>query len=286
MSTGHDPHLRPSIAVGYDHRRDQPAAEQLAAELSLPMCKGFRDPRDLHLVIDERGWLCLRVNQPGHALLGGHDVAADVLSIDTQSSAGRAINTPFYKSLGIRKGEPHRPHILDATAGLGEDAWLMASAGCHVTCLERDPIVHALLRDALRRAAEASPGIAQRLTLLHGSLTDLATTIAPIEAVYLDPMFPQAATGRRAVERKPMRVLRWLVGDDDDADALWSAAMQLATRRVIVKRPRLGPLLGTKSPTHRHMGKALRYDMYAIASTPPEAHAAKLRGVDRHKSSP
>lgn len=269
----------PVVAVAYDRADDRLQAEALAAELSLPIAKGFRDPHELHLVIDAHGRLCLRVNPEAgnnpatpdeiRALSGGHDVCVDLLSIDTTSSAGRAINTPFFRALGVRKGEPRRPRVLDATAGLGEDAWLLASAGCQVVCLERNPIVHALLRDGLRRAlAEPPLQASQRqqgtIGLRHDSILQQGGcwTKGPAEAfdvVYLDPMFP---TGRRAVERKPMRVLRHLVGDDDDAQALWQAAMQIPARRVVVKRPRKAPLLGDVPPTLSQQGKALRYDIY------------------------
>lgn len=45
-------------------------------------------------------------------------------------------------------------HVLDATAGLGSDAFVLASLGCQVTLLERVPEVRALLADALTRAKE------------------------------------------------------------------------------------------------------------------------------------
>jgi 16S rRNA (guanine1516-N2)-methyltransferase len=73
-------------------------------------------------------------------------------------------------------------------------------------------------------------------------------------------MFP---TGRKAAERKPMRVLRRLVGADGDAAKLLGHALQVARRRVVVKRPLRAPALGG-TPTTTHKGKALRYDVYAI----------------------
>ena len=50
------------------------------------------------------------------------------------------------------------PLILDTTAGLGRDSFLLASLGFQVQMLERSPIIHALLKNAIVRAA-ALPAI-------------------------------------------------------------------------------------------------------------------------------
>ena len=252
-----------TVAVAFDRPRQKDDAAALAASLGLPVAKGFRDPHDLHLVLDRTDRLALRVNAPDHPLSGGHDVVADLLALDVSSAAGRKLRTPLLKAVGIRKGEPHRPRVIDATGGFGEDAWLLAAQGCRVDLVERHPVVHALLADALRRAADDPAGgpIAARVTL---HLSDAATFLAGhiTEVVTLDPMFP---LGRKAQEKKPMRVLRWLVGDAaDDESALFDAARAAASRRVVVKRPRLAPpLVPNPAPTHAHVGKALRFDLYA-----------------------
>jgi len=46
--------------------------------------------------------------------------------------------------------------ILDAMAGLGKDAWLLANAGAEVHLLERSPLVYALLEDAFERRRSLS----------------------------------------------------------------------------------------------------------------------------------
>ena len=92
-------------------------------------------------------------------------------------------------------------------------------------------------------------------------LPDVVAQFWPPDVVYLDPMFP---TGRKAAERKPLRVLRRLVGDDADAGELLAAALRVAKRRVVVKRPLRADPLGAK-PTATHRGKAARYDVYATA---------------------
>ena len=52
------------------------------------------------------------------------------------------------------KGKVGGERVIDATAGLGEDSFLLAAAGYEVELYERDPIIAALLADSLERAAE------------------------------------------------------------------------------------------------------------------------------------
>ncbi|MBI1335659.1 MAG: 16S rRNA (guanine(1516)-N(2))-methyltransferase [Phycisphaera sp.] len=195
----------------------------------------------------------LELHIPGDS----HPFYIDLSRVDGSSPQGRSLRQPIAKALGLKKGDPHRPTVLDATAGLGEDACLMAALGCHVTALERNPTVHALLEDALRRLAHIDPDTASRITLMQcDSITRLAAMSA--EVVYLDPMFPAK---RKAMQRKPMRLLQQLVGLDEDSDALWQAAIGVALRRVVVKRPRKAPPVGDK-PDLVFEARSLRYDVY------------------------
>jgi|GEM_PF-6658972 len=72
------------------------------------------------------------------------------------------------------------------------------------------------------------------------------------EVVLIDPMFPGE---RKTAERKAMAVLRWIAGDDPDAEHLLSPALQTATRRVVVKRPRAAGPLNGQPPTVVHGGR-------------------------------
>jgi 16S rRNA (guanine1516-N2)-methyltransferase len=267
----------PPLAVAFTHPRHRDPAEALATTLNLPIAKKFRDPHDLHLTVadDPTGHrLELRVHTADHPLAGGKGVAAQLTKLDTRSAAGRSLKSPLARAAGLKRGQ--RPDVFDATAGLGEDAWLLAAAGCRVTACERHPLVHALLADGLRRAAAADPDAAARLTLLPPA--DAADVLAcfsppaqnaqaahPHEVVLLDPMFPGHAD-RKTAERKAMRVLRWLIGHDQDADRLLHAALAAATRRVAVKRPGHAPPLAGLAPPHQAAGRGFRYDVYPVNS--------------------
>ncbi|MCV9879811.1 16S rRNA (guanine(1516)-N(2))-methyltransferase RsmJ [Brenneria izbisi] len=166
------------------------------------------------------------------------------------------------KAVGIKKD--YRPDVVDATAGLGRDAFVLASLGCHVRMLERHPVVAALLDDGLRRGyqdAEIGPWLRERLTLLHASsLTALSDITPPPDVVYLDPMFPHRQ--KSALVKKEMRVFQSLVGADEDADALLAPARALAKKRVVVKRPDYAPPLAGVAAQSTLETKSHRFDFY------------------------
>lgn len=166
------------------------------------------------------------------------------------------------KAVGIKGG--YLPDVIDATAGLGRDAFVLAALGCRVRMLERHPVVAALLDDGLRRGyadAEIGGWLRERLTLLHAvsqlALSDI--TPAP-DVVYLDPMYPHRQ--KSAMVKKEMRVFQSLVGADEDADALLEPARRLAKKRIVVKRPDYAPPLAGVSTQSAVVTKSHRFDIY------------------------
>ena len=153
--------------------------------------------------------------------------------------------------------------VIDATAGLGRDALVLASLGATVTLVERNPAVAALLWDGLRRARldpQLQDWLPQRLNLVFSqALTALQTLPAP-DVVYLDPMFP--AREKSAAVKKEMRAFHDVVGSDTDADALLAPALKLAQKRVVVKRPGYAEFLALQTPTMSVTGKNNRFDVY------------------------
>lgn len=166
------------------------------------------------------------------------------------------------KAVGLQPGV--RPTVLDATAGLGRDAFVLASLGCAMMLIERQPIIAALLEDGLQRALadpEVAPIVA-RMPLGIGNAIELmsAWTDEAPQVIYLDPMFPHR--DKAALVKKEMRLFRPLAGDDDDAPALLEAALALATHRVVVKRPRKAPTIAGVQPGYALEGKSSRFDVY------------------------
>lgn len=166
------------------------------------------------------------------------------------------------KAVGV-KGQ-WLPDVVDATAGLGRDAFVLACLGCRVRMFERHPVVAALLADGLRRAyadPELGPWLEARLTLHHGSSLNALAQLRPApDVVYLDPMFPHRQ--KSALVKKEMRVFQLLVGADEDADGLLGPARALAMRRVVVKRPDYAPPLVGVAAQASITTKNHRFDLY------------------------
>lgn len=180
--------------------------------------------------------------------------------------AGGIRDEAIVRAFGLQKG--HRPDILDATAGLGRDGMILAHAGCEVRFLERHPVIHALLTDAVARACTdeiIGDWVQQRVHVLPvGSLLE-ASVVAdlaakPPMAIYLDPMFPHRE--KSAAVKKEMQMLQHLVGPDTDSDGLLDAARALATHRVVVKRPAKAPYLANQPPHSQVTTKKHRFDIY------------------------
>ncbi|WP_439271814.1 class I SAM-dependent methyltransferase [Pseudochrobactrum sp. HB0163] len=168
------------------------------------------------------------------------------------------------KAAGLVRGAT--PDIVDATAGLGRDAFLLASLGARVTLIERSPVMHRLLAEGLERAAAEGGRYAQtvaRMTLLHGDSCQLLPDLNP-QVVLVDPMHPPR--GNSALVKKEMRQIREIVGTDPDAERLMQVALEHARARVVLKWPlRAAPLAGIRKPSHQILGKSTRYDVFVNA---------------------
>lgn len=166
------------------------------------------------------------------------------------------------KAAGI-KGD-YLPTVIDATAGLGRDAFVLAAIGCKVLLVERNPVVAALLEDGLQRAyldPEIGAFMQERMqlaTVRH--IAQLAPATQAAEVVYLDPMYPHKQ--KSALVKKEMRVFQHLVGADLDADSLFAPARALAKKRVVVKRPDYAPFMAEQKPDFSQTTKNHRFDIY------------------------
>lgn len=170
------------------------------------------------------------------------------------------------KAVGVKKGI--RPTVLDATAGLGVDAFVLASLGCNVVMLERSPLIGALLQDGLARFKESHQAKNIKIDLHILQARDYLNDVfyAKLEkpdVIYLDPMYPKRQ--KAALGKKTMRILHELVGADDDIDEVLALALQCANKRVVVKRPSHAPSLGLISPDLKLSANgSCRYDIYFI----------------------
>lgn len=256
------PVKRPLIRVDAITVADQAAAVQWAQDLDLPLSGDAEFA--LQVSVDGLQLQELAAAAPGPLRV---DFIEGALAHRRQFGGGSG--QMIAKAIGIQPGV--RPSVLDATAGLGRDAFVLACLGCQVQMIERNPIVAALLSDGLRRARLGSEvvGIVQRMPLLVGDAIELmaAWTDEPPQVIHLDPMFPSRE--KSALVKKEMRLFKPLVGADDDASELLAAALALASHRVVVKRPRKAPAIAGATPTYSLDGKSSRYDIYAKKSLKP-----------------
>jgi 16S rRNA (guanine1516-N2)-methyltransferase len=174
---------------------------------------------------------------------------------------------PLARAIGLKRNTT--PSVVDATAGLGRDAFVLAWLGARVTLVERSPVLTALLGDGLARLAadaELSGQLPGQLELVTADAIDWLShcpaTQRP-DVIYLDPMYPHRR--KSALVKKEMRALRALVGDDGDANELLHAALDCARKRVVVKRPVKAPALVDdkhRQPAGKVLSKNTRYDIY------------------------
>ena len=244
MAAGNTP-----LYVPNGHSLDHGLLDSYQQQFQLPIVN--TSPEDgLYLQFDEAQRLSLyQAHSKGAVCV---DFVTGRLDYRRQKGGGeliaKAINTKQHQ------------HVIDATAGLGRDAFILAALGCHVHLFERHPSVAALLQDGLHRAlADADTcDIAQRMCLTPVSFLQAAVESAQV--VYLDPMYPQRQ--KSAAVKKEMAYFHALVGGNDDDIALLQQAARRAEKRVVVKRPRLGEFLADLNPDYQYSGKSTRFDVY------------------------
>lgn len=210
--------------------------------------------------------LVLREDERGVVLVGdGMELRGDLSRMLPRLKPGALQRELLVRAARIR-GAAGPLTAVDATAGLGEDALLLAAAGFTVTLCERDAVIAALLRDALRRACEDERlrSYAERMTLVEANGIEVLEGLAePPDLVYLDPMFPERR--RHAATNKKLQLFQRLESPCEDEEALVRAALAAGPRKVVVKRPLKGAYLGGVKPSSSLAGKVVRYDVLVPA---------------------
>ncbi|GAB6886787.1 hypothetical protein JCM13304A_02850 [Desulfothermus okinawensis JCM 13304] len=162
-----------------------------------------------------------------------------------------------------------RPKLaLDLTAGFGFDALCMAIYGISVICIEKNPIIFALLREYIGRIGILDMEVATRIRpILENSLGVLKKVGQDIpypDVIYLDPFFPDHSK-RRAREKKYMHVIRMLAqGEGDDLYELLENGFWATKSRVVLKRPLHAKaiFIGKIGPEYQVKGRGHRFDVY------------------------
>ncbi len=253
------------------------AAGALATSLGQPLkfdmdISSIESP-ELVIVYDKHG---VSLQHTGRKAPGPIRVDFMEGAVDHRRKFGGGKGQMIAKAVGLKSGV--YPKVLDATAGLGKDAFVLATLGCKIKMLERSPVAYALLQDGLARARDTSafsdPELAcilARMELLdvdsQAHLSGILEEDRP-DVVYLDPMFPDRQ--KAADVKKEMAAFHQVIGKDEDADLLLEKALAVAIYRVVVKRPRKAPFLANKAPSYQLEGKSSRYDIYTIKKMPEQ----------------
>lgn len=168
----------------------------------------------------------------------------------------------IYRAMGLSKHQ--NPKILDATAGLGRDAFVLASKGCRVTLIERSPLIFVLLKDALTRAHNNRDirEIVERMSAINMDAETYlnSETLPQFDMIYLDPMYPERK--KSALVKKEMQIFQHLLGKKEKVKELFQLALDRAKHRVVVKRPLKGEYLNNLKPEFFIKGKSIRFDVY------------------------
>ncbi len=257
-----NPSSTPTLTgIYYTHPDQKKKVVQLSRSLGLPIiteCAGYDFV--LSFVHDK-----LSLSMPNDRLLKGQVFAEFV-----EGAAGyrrkHGKKEMLLRAIGFHKGQPLS--ILDATGGMGKDSFLMASYGCNVHVIERNRIVAALLQDGLNRATKQPEtcNIARniQLSILDSQkyLHNLIGSEKQYDVIYLDPMFPERS--KRSLVKKEMQMLQKLVGNENDPTLLLAAALSVARKRVVAKRPKTALPIANDIPSHNLCGKTTRYDVYMV----------------------
>ncbi len=220
----------------------------------------WAEPDNAGLLMDFTGaGICLRA---GKSMVLVDFIAGELAH---RSRFGGDRKQTLARAIGIKSGQP-LPTVVDATAGLGKDAFVLASLGCEVRMLECSPVVVALVKDAFVRA-QSEPDfqalVANGFSLQQGNSIELLAAIAsnnPPDTVYLDPMYPGRT--KTAAVKKNMQLLQRLLGNSAKSNGLLDAALGCALKRVVVKRPKGAPFLDAAKPSMNIASVKTRYDIY------------------------
>ena len=177
---------------------------------------------------------------------------------------GKARGQNLAKAVGMKFNKNR--NIIDATAGLGYDSFILASLGANVTLIERSEKIYKLLQDGISEGMLYGGEISKiigRMSLIYGDSKNILPQLSP-EVILIDTMYKDRK--KSALVKNDMRLVREIVGTDSDYTELIEIALKFALNRVVIKQPRYAePLKDIKECSHQILGKTIRYDVHMIA---------------------
>ena len=259
-------------------------AHKLVASNALP------DSSPFHLHVNEHSQLQLIHEQSQQK----STVLVDFSNKTLQHKVNNSFNTKsgLIRAVSVRNKPRHETTVIDATAGLGNDAYVISTFGFPMIWIERNPIIYSLLRDGFERITTStvlSPPTdvhhQQRLfncqsvrEVLNIEACEYVPNVASqkVDVIYLDPMFTSESVAKKSTPKKGMQALRSLYHQSQflsiseqiawerkELDQLIEWARSFASSKVILKRPKTAP----KHPlvTHSYSeSDNIRFDAISI----------------------
>ncbi len=248
-----------AIAVCFVESENSHRAKQLAARLQLPLTKLGNTTYTAMLCVTSTRLELVFPQQPHWKPLYV-DFINGPLRHRRLYGGGRG--QLIARAIGLKKYS--HPRVIDLSAGLGRDGFVLADLGCEVVMLERSPIIAALVEDAIARASQQQWFQPLKLMLQQSNAAEFLNSLNnKPQIIYYDPMYPP--DNKSALAKKEMRMLRQVVGDDKDSPQVLELALQHATHRVVVKRPRHAAAIAGPKPTLSYEGKSSRFDAYVLS---------------------
>ncbi len=174
---------------------------------------------------------------------------------------GKGRGQNLAKAVGMKFNKNR--NIIDATAGLGYDSFILASLGANVTLIERSQKMHTLLQNGIDEGISFGgeiEKIVNRMELLFGDSKDILPKLTP-EVIMIDTMYKDRK--KTALVKNNMRLVREIVGPDSDYIELLKIALNCAKNRVVLKQPRYAePIKEITKCSHQILGKTIRYDVF------------------------
>ena len=251
----------PSTCIVCSNQSRGEQAKALATDLGIALFNERNSDFDLQLCFenDHLELFDTALNTAVHV-----DFVEGALAHRQQFGGGRG--QPIAKAVGLKQG--NTPSVLDITAGLARDAYILACLGCKVTLVEQSPVLYKLIEDGIRRGL-AEPASADVLKSFINLVND--DSILYMEhmdketwpdVIYIDPMYPERK--KSALVKKDMQILQHLLGKDENAGLLLKTAIKYAAKRVVVKRPIHAEKVGEIKPSTSISSKKTRYDVYIV----------------------
>ena len=174
---------------------------------------------------------------------------------------GKGRGQNLAKAVGMKSNKNR--NIIDATAGLGYDSFILASLGANVTLIERSKRMYEILENGINEGISFGGEIQRiinRMELLFGDSKDILPKLSP-EIIMIDTMYKDRK--KTALVKNNMRLVREIVGPDSDYIELLKVALNCARHRVVLKQPRYAdPIKEIRKCSHQILGRTIRYDVY------------------------